>query len=66
MASTGNWSVRVPDRSTPYSFPKTMEIEEIRQSLITTGVASVSSATYTVDGDNVNFNRVQGGSKGSK
>lgn len=58
------WSVYVPDRSQAYSFPKTMEIEEVRQSLVATGVASVSSATYTVSGNEVRFNRVQGGSKG--
>ena len=60
--ATSNWTVYVPDRSQAYlGFPKSMEIEEVRASLVATGVASVSSATYTVDGDVVRFNRVQGG-----
>lgn len=62
--ATNKWTVYVPDRSAPYEFLKSMEIEEIRSALVTTGNSSVSSATYTVDGDVVRFNRVQGGSKG--
>lgn len=62
--AANTWTVYVPDRGTAYSFPKSMDVEEIRQSLITTGVASVASATVTLDGDVVRFNRVQGGSKG--
>lgn len=62
--ATNNWTVYVPDRTSSFSFPKSMEIEEIRASLVSTGTASVASATYTVEGDTVRFNRVQGGSKG--
>lgn len=62
--ATSNWTVYVPDRTASLPFPKTMEIEEIRASLVSTGTASVASATYTVDGDVIRFNRVQGGSKG--
>lgn len=63
--ATSNWTVYVPDRTAPINgFPKTMELEEVRASLVATGNTSVSSATYTVDGDVVRFNRVQGGSKG--
>jgi hypothetical protein len=63
-ASQENWVVYTPNRTTPARFPKTMEIEEVRASLIATGDASVASASYTVEGDVVRFNRVQGGSKG--
>ncbi len=63
--AAAEWTVYVPDRTSPLrGFPKSMEIEEIRSSLIATGNAAVASATYTVDGDTVRFNRVQGGSKG--
>lgn len=66
--ATSNWTVYVPDRSAPFTgFPKTMEVEEVRAALMTTGQASVGSATYTVEGadrDVIRFNRVQGGSKG--
>lgn len=62
--AANKWTVYVPDRTSPLEFLKSMEIEEIRSSLVATGTASVASATYTVDGDIVRFNRVQGGSKG--
>lgn len=63
--ATSNWTVYVPDRTAPITgFPKSMDLEEVRASLVATGNASVSSATCTVDGDILRFNRVQGGSKG--
>ena len=64
--ANGFWTVYVPDRATPYTgFPLTMDIEEVRASLVATGVASVSSASFTNEGSGiVRFNRVQGGSKG--
>lgn len=63
--AANTWTVYVPDRSSAYPFPKSMDVEEIRQSLVTTGVASVASANVTLEsGDVVRFSRVQGGSKG--
>lgn len=62
--AANNWTVYVPDRSAPFTFPKTMTPEEVKSSLETTGFSSVASAEQVLDGDTIRFRRVAGGTKG--
>lgn len=62
--SVGNWTVYVPDRSTPYTFPQTLTQEEVRTALVSTGHASVGTSEMVVNGSTITFRRPQGGTKG--
>ena len=66
MAAT-QYTVYVPDSTTPKFFSKDFTPAEVKSALISSGVASVQHASMTVsaDGDTITFARVQGGSKGN-
>lgn len=66
MAANDNYLVYVPDRTSPFTFPKSMTAEEVRQSLVATGYTQVENADLTLEngGNTIRFRRPQGGTKG--
>lgn len=62
--ATSNFTVYVPDRSTPLTYPGTMTHEEIRQALVLNGYPSVENAEMVVNGQTITFRRPTGGTKG--
>lgn len=67
MASNGNWTIYVPDRTSSYSLDKCLfpTVEAVRAALTQNGVTSVGTATATVDGDTIRFARPETGRKGN-
>ena len=66
MANGNTYTVYVPDRSAPFAFPRSMAVEEVRASLVTTGYTALENADVNVsaDGGTITFRRVTGGNKG--
>lgn len=63
MANGDQYTVYVPDRSTPFKFNTSLTPQEVQHALETTG--SLPSGTQmVVNGNTITFQRVQGGSKG--
>lgn len=65
MASGSQYSIRVPDSTRVLNFPSSMTHEEVRAALVGSGYTAVESAELIVDGLNLTFRRVSGGSKGN-
>ena len=63
--ANGNFTVYVPDRSTPITLPGTLTHEEVRQTLVGTGYPSVENAEMVVAGQTITFRRPTGGTKGA-
>jgi hypothetical protein len=66
MAAAEQYTVSVPDSTRTFRFLKSMSVEEIRASLVTTGYPAVETAHAVVspDGNSIAFQRVAGGTKG--
>lgn len=62
--ANGNYTIYVPDRSAPISFPSSMTHEEVKAALIGSGYTSVENSELVVSGNTLTFRRVTGGSKG--
>lgn len=64
--ATGQFTVYVPDRSSPFYLPGTLTHEEVRQTLSGMGYASVENAELVVSagGSTITFRRPTGGTKG--
>ena len=65
MAESSTWTVYVPDRSEPIrNVPRSLTIDEVRQTLTASGFTSVQTAEVSTSGDTITFRRPSGGSKG--
>ena len=63
MASS-NFTVYVPDRSAPYTYPGSLTHEEVRQAVVLNGHPNVETAEMVVNGQTITFRRPTGGTKG--
>lgn len=65
MATVGNYTIYVPDRTDPVRLPVSLTIDEVRQSLVGMGYTSVETAELLIESGNVlRFRRPVGGTKG--
>lgn len=65
MAANEQYTIYVPDRSTPIRYPKSLTVEEVRSALVGSGFTACETARVVLEGDSVlRFERVQGGTKG--
>lgn len=67
MNMTGpQYTVYLPDSSSPKSFSKNFTPEEVRSALVSSGYTQVENATLTLEGggNTIRFSRPTGGTKG--
>ena len=62
--ANGNYTVYVPDRTSPFTLPGTLTHEEVRQTVAGMGYPSVENAELTISGNTITFRRPTGGTKG--
>ena len=62
--AASQWTVNVPDRSTPFYFSTNLTAEEVRSALISVGHTSVENAEMVQSGNILTFRRPVGGTKG--
>ena len=64
--AANDYIINVPDRSAPYRLPRTLTVEEVRQTLVGMGHTAVENSELAVspDGQTLTFKRVTGGTKG--
>lgn len=62
--AASQWTVNVPDRSTPFYFSTNLTAEEVRSALISVGHTSVENAEMVQSGNTLTFRRPVGGTKG--
>ena len=61
--AANDYIINVPDRSAPYRLPRTLTVEEVRQTLVGMGHTAVENSELQVspDGQTLTFKRVTGG-----
>ncbi len=65
MAANEQYTIYVPDRTSPIRYPASLTVEEVRSALVGSGFTSVENAEVVMEAGNVlRFRRVQGGTKG--
>ena len=62
--SSSQWTVRVPDRSAPFYFDRTLTADEVKSALVSTGHTNVATSEMVINGSEITFRRASGGNKG--